>query len=132
LGVSILLFSASRLYWLSLLALAMSGFCMMMQFGSTNTLIQSMVPDRLRGRVMAFYSMMFLGMAPLGSLLAGGLADRVGVRLTVAFGGVASLIGGIVFARRWPAMRAPARELIAAEGLDRSIPRTDASAGSSS
>jgi len=82
--------------------------------------------------VMALYSMMFLGMAPLGSLLSGALADRIGVRLTVALGGVASLIGGIVFAQKWPAMRAPARELIAAEGLDRSMPPPDASARSSS
>jgi MFS family permease len=128
LGASIILFSASRLYWLSLVALALSGFAMMMQFAATNTLIQVMVPDRLRGRVMSLYSMMFLGMTPLGSLLAGTIAARIGAPLTVAMGGVASLTGGALFARKWPSMRAPARELVAAQGMTRPIPPPDASA----
>jgi MFS family permease len=89
----------------------------MMQFTATNTLIQAMVPDQLRGRVMSIYSMLFLGMSPLGSLLAGWLADRIGAPVTVAIGGFVSLIGGIAFARKWPAMRAPARDLIAAQGM---------------
>ena len=117
LGLSLILFSASRLYWVSLAALVLAGFTMMMQFTSTNTLIQAMVPDRLRGRVMSLYSMMFLGMAPIGSLLAGAIADRVGAPITVAMGGLASFAGGLVFARKWPAMRAPARELVAAQGM---------------
>ena len=128
LGASLILFSASRLYWVSLVALALSGFAMMMQFAATNTLIQAMVPDRLRGRVMSLYSMMFLGMTPLGSLLAGAIAARIGAPVTVAMGGVASLIGGAVFARKWPSMRAPARELVAAQGMTRPIPPPDASA----
>jgi MFS family permease len=117
LGVSLALFGASRWYWLSLVALALAGFTMMMQFTSTNTLIQAMVPDQLRGRVMSLYSMMFLGMSPLGSLLAGTIADRAGAPVTVALGGLASLVAGIVFARKWPSMRAPARELVAARGM---------------
>ena len=117
LGVSLILFSASRLYWVSLAALVLAGLTMMMQFTSTNTLIQAMVPDRLRGRVMALYAMMFLGMAPIGSLLAGAIADHVGAPITVALGGLASFAGGLVFARKWPAMRAPARELVAAQGM---------------
>jgi MFS family permease len=117
LGVSLTLFGASRWYFVSLAALALAGFTMMMQFTSTNTLIQAMVPDQLRGRVMSLYSMMFLGMSPLGWLLAGAIADRVGAPITVVLGGVASLAGGVVFARNWPSMRAPARELVAAQGL---------------
>jgi hypothetical protein len=66
---------------------------------------------------MSLYSMMFLGMAPLGSLVAGTLADRIGAPVTVALGGLASLAGGIVFARKWPSMRGPARELVAAQGM---------------
>jgi MFS family permease len=128
LGASLILFSASRLYWVSLVALALSGFAMMMQFAATNTLIQVMVPDRLRGRVMSIYSMMFLGMTPLGSLLAGAIAAHMGAPVTVAMGGVASLIGGAVFARKWPSLRAPARELVAAQGMTRPIPPPDASA----
>src|SRR6267378_3048355 len=117
LGASLTLFGASRWFWASFVALTLAGFTMMMQFTSINTLIQAMVPDQLRGRVMSLYSMMFLGMAPLGSLVAGTLADRIGAPVTVALGGLASLAGGIVFARKWPSLRGPARELVAAQGM---------------
>ena len=77
-GTSLLLFAASRSLWLSAALLVPTGFCMMLQMASSNTLIQAMVPDALRGRVMAIYSMMFMGMAPFGALLAGAMAERVG------------------------------------------------------
>lgn len=117
LGISLTLFGASRWYWFSLAALALAGYAMMMQFTSANTLIQAMVPDQLRGRVMSLYSMMFLGMSPLGSLVAGKLAQHIGAPRTVALGGLISLVGGVVFALKWPSMRAPARELVAAQGM---------------
>jgi len=117
LGVSLVLFSASRWYWISFVMLVFCGFTMMMQFTATNTLIQSMVPDQLRGRVMSLYAMMFLGMSPIGSLLAGAVADHIGAPVTVAIGGLASCLGGLAFARKWPSMRAPARELISAQGM---------------
>ncbi len=117
LGISLILFSMSRWYWISLALLLPCGFAMMMHFTSINTLIQAMVPDQLRGRMMSLYSMMFLGMAPLGSLLAGYVADYVGAPVTVALGGLASLAGGLVFIRRWPTMRGSARELVAAQGM---------------
>jgi MFS family permease len=117
LGVSLVLFSTSQWYWISFAMLVFCGFTMMMQFTATNTLIQAMVPDQLRGRVMSMYSMMFLGMSPLGSLLAGTLADHIGAPVTVAIGGLTSCLGGLVFARKWPAMRGPARELVAAQGM---------------
>ena len=117
LGVSLTLFGASRWYWFSLAALALAGYTMMMQFTSANTLIQAMVPDQLRGRVMSLYSMMFLGMSPLGSLVAGKMAQHVGAPSTVGLGGIASLVGGVIFAFKWPSMRVPARELIAAQGM---------------
>ena len=117
LGASLVLFSLSHWYWISCAILAVSGFTMMMQFTATNTLIQAMVPDQLRGRVMSLYSMMFLGMSPIGSLLAGALADRIGAPVTVAIGGLASCLGGLAFARKWPAMRGPARDLVAAQGM---------------
>src|SRR6202790_445161 len=117
LGISLTLFGASRWYWFSFAALAVAGYAMMMQFTSANTLIQAMVPDQLRGRVMSLYSMMFLGMSPLGSLVAGKLAQHIGAPRTVALGGLISLVGGVVFALKWPSMRAPARELVAAQGM---------------
>jgi len=74
---------------------------------------------------MSLYSMMFLGMAPLGSLVAGALADRIGAPVTVALGGLASLAAGIIFARKWPSMRGPARELVAAQGMMQPQPRPE-------
>lgn len=89
----------------------------MVQMGATNTLIQSMVPDRLRGRTMAVYSMMFLGMAPIGALLAGTAAARIGAPWTVAIGGMVAIVGAATFARHLPKIRVQARELIIAQGL---------------
>jgi MFS family permease len=128
LGISLILFSASRWLWVSLVVLAFAGLSMMMQFTSTNTLIQAMVPNQLRGRVMALYSMAFLGMAPIGSLFAGAIAARVGAPITVSIGGLAAFVGGVVFGRNWPAMRAPARELVAAQGMAVSAAPPDAPA----
>ena len=76
-GLSLILFSFSRWYLLSVLLLLPAGFSMMIQFASTNTLVQAMVPERLRGRTMSIYAMMFMGMAPFGALLAGAIADRL-------------------------------------------------------
>ena len=117
LGVSLVLFSASHWFLLSFAILVFCGFTMMMQFTATNTLIQAMVPDQLRGRVMSLYSMMFLGMSPLGSLVAGALAEHVGAPVTVAIGGLVACLGGMIFMRKWPAMRGPARDLLTAQGM---------------
>ncbi|MGH9703785.1 MAG: MFS transporter [Candidatus Acidiferrales bacterium] len=113
----LILFASSQWFWLSLALLVPTGFCMMLQMSSCNTLIQSMVPDRLRGRVMAVYSMMFMGMAPIGALLAGILAHHIGARWTVILGGVVGLAGSAVFSLNLPALRVEARELIVAQGL---------------
>ena len=91
------------------------GFCMLLQMASSNTLIQAMVPDALRGRVMAIYSMMFMGMAPFGALLAGTLADRIGAPATVACGGAVCILGALVFGARLPTLRPQARRIILAQ-----------------
>ena len=114
-GASLILFSLSRLFWISLLLLVPVGFCLMVQLASSNTLIQSMVPDRLRGRVMAVYSMMFVGMAPFGALLAGLLANLLGAPGTVMAGGIACIAGAVVFRSHLPRVRAEGRELILAQ-----------------
>jgi MFS family permease len=116
-GLGLIVFSASRQLWLSMAVLVPVGFSMMVQMASSNTLIQTMVPDELRGRVMAVYSMTFLGMAPFGALLAGAAADRLGAPLTVALGGAVSVVGAGVFWSRWPALRVAARELIVAQQM---------------
>jgi len=76
-----------------------------------------MVPDELRGRIMAVYSMMFMGMAPFGSLFAGLLAERLGAPLTVAAGSIGCIVGSVVFLSRLPGLREQARELIRAQNI---------------
>ena len=90
---------------------------MMLQMSSSNTLIQAMVPDHLRGRVMSVYSMMFMGMAPWGALLGGAVADRLGAPVAVSAGAVAALGGAAIFGLRLPGLRVEARRLIVAQGM---------------
>ncbi len=116
-GLSLALFSFSRIFWLSTLLLVPVGFFMMVQMASSNTLIQSMVPDRLRGRVMSVYSMMFMGMAPFGALSAGSVAHHLGAPWTVALGGLACTMTAVLFWSHLPSIRAEARELILAQGM---------------
>ena len=116
-GLSLFLFSFSRSFWLSAAILLPVGFCMMLQMSSSNTLIQAMVPDHLRGRVMALYSMMFMGMAPFGALIGGATADRLGAPLTVSLGSIACLGGAAWFSVRLPKVRVEARRLIVAQGM---------------
>lgn len=116
-GAGLILFSFSRWYLLSLCVLVPMGFAMMTQTASSNTLIQVMVPDRLRGRIMSVYSMLFMGMAPLGSLLYGGLAEHIGAPYTLAIGGSFAILGAIFFAYNLPKIRIKARELIVAQGM---------------
>jgi MFS family permease len=116
-GVSLMLFAFSKSFWLSVLLLMPVGYFIMLQMASSNTLIQVMVPDALRGRTMAVYSMMFMGMAPIGALLGGALSDRLGARLTVAIGGLASVAGAWWFGVQLPKIRVEARQLIIAQAM---------------
>ena len=116
-GLSLILFAFSKSFWLSVLLLLPVGYFIMLQMASSNTLIQVMVPDALRGRAMAVYSMMFMGMAPVGALLGGALSDRLGAPLTVALGGLASLAGAWWFGMQLPKIRAEARQLILAQAM---------------
>ena len=90
---------------------------MMLQMACSNTLIQTIVPDHLRGRVMSLYSMMFMGMAPFGAFFGGAMANRIGAPMTVAVGGIACVLGAIWFGRALPELRIEARRLIVAQGL---------------
>jgi MFS family permease len=116
-GASLILFSFSHSFWLSAALLMPAGYSMMLQMACSNTLIQTMVPDQLRGRVMSLYSMMFMGMAPFGAFFGGAMAHRIGAPLTVAIGGVACVLGAIWFGRSLPVLRIEARRLIVAQGL---------------
>lgn len=126
-GISIILFSFSNYFWLSLILLVPVGFSMMTQMSSSNTLIQAMVPDELRGRVMSVYSMMFMGMAPLGALLAGTLAGILGAPATVALGGAVCIIGSIIFSLRLPKLEFAGRRMIIAMQMTAGVPASKAS-----
>jgi MFS family permease len=114
-GASLCAFAVSRSIWLSVATLLPVGFAMMVQMAGTNTLIQTMSPDAMRGRIMAAYTMMFMGMGPFGALLAGALAQRIGAPWTVAVGGIACMVGAAIFALRLPTLRAAARALAEAK-----------------
>jgi MFS family permease len=127
-GVSLILFAFSRSFWLSVALLIPVGYAVMLQMSSSNTLIQAMVPDELRGRAMAMYTMMFMGMAPMGSLFAGALADKIGSPWTVAIGGLGAIAGAAVFLRRLPSLRFEAHQLIVTQGLSRAEPSKEIAA----
>jgi MFS family permease len=99
-ATGLILFSQSRVFWLSAVVLFFVGFAATVQMAATNTVTQSRVPDELRGRVMAVYATMFMGIQPIGSLLAGGVAKHIGAPMTLLVFGVVLLLGAIVFTLR--------------------------------
>ena len=120
-GASLIGFSLSRLVWLSLGLLFVTGGAMLTQMATSNTMLQLMSPPELRGRIIGLYTLAFVGMAPLGSLLAGSLAAGVGTRQTVGLGGIACLVAAAWLVTRLPGLRAaaeavPLREKPASRG----------------
>lgn len=116
-GLSLAAFSFSRSLILSLVVLVFAGYGFMVHMASTNTIIQTIVREEMRGRVMAFYVMAFMGTAPFGSLLAGALAARVGTPETILLGGLVCAAGAAVFAMRLPALRAVVRPIYQEKGI---------------
>jgi MFS family permease len=116
-GASLIGFSLSRVLWVSLALIAVTGFGFMQQMASSNTILQTIVEDEKRGRVMAFYGMAFLGMAPFGSLLAGSLAARIGAPATLFWCGVAVMAVSLWFARQLPAIRRVVRPIYLKLGI---------------
>jgi MFS family permease len=104
-GFGLIAFSFSRIFVLSLGLILIAGLGMMMQMAGSNTIIQTIVEDDKRGRVMSFYTMAFIGTAPFGSLLAGGLANSIGAPHTLIFGGLLCIIGAVIFATRLPKLK---------------------------
>ena len=116
-GAGLIAFAFTRTLWVALLVLPVVGAGFMVQLAATNTVLQTLVDDTLRGRVMAFYTMAFFGTAPIGSLLAGVLADRIGAPWTIAAGGVACLVSGLWLASRLPALRAIVHPIYVERGI---------------
>lgn len=123
-GVALMAFALSRNLWLSLIVLPISGAGFMTTLAATNTIVQTLVPEHLRGRVMSFYTMAFLGTAPIGSLLAGFAAQRIGVPQTILVGGVACVAGGAWFYFSLPRFRELVRPIYIERGL-LSVPDAD-------
>lgn len=96
-GIGLVLFSQSKFFWLSVAFLLVIGFAATVQMAATNTIVQSRVPDELRGRVMAVYATMFMGIQPVGSLIAGAVAKHIGAPLALGIFGALVAIGSIVF-----------------------------------
>ncbi len=109
-GVSLLALAASTALWFSIPVLLVVGYGMITGMAGCNTLLQSLVPDHLRGRVMSLYTLFFLGMAPIGSLMAGALAAHLGTPLTIAAGGIGAILGAILFWRALPGIRRHVQE----------------------
>jgi len=116
-GIGLIAFSLSRLFWLSLLMMLLIGFGMMVQMASSNTVLQTIVEEDKRGRVMSFYTMAFMGMVPFGSLLAGSLANMIGAPNTVMIGGVTCILGSISFAKKLPTLRKIIRPIYVEKGI---------------
>ncbi|MFA5008085.1 MAG: MFS transporter [Candidatus Omnitrophota bacterium] len=99
-GASLIVFSFSHVIWFSLLVLLVAGFSMMVQLASSNTIVQTIVDDNKRGRVMSFYTMCFMGVAPFGGLLSGYFAHKIGAPFTLVLGGFFSIAGALLFAAK--------------------------------
>lgn len=116
-GLGLVAFSFATSLWLALPILVVSGAGMMIQMAASNTIVQTLVDDEKRGRVMSFYAMAFFGSMPLGSLIAGSLSTRIGVSHTVMIGGIASFLAGVVFFFRLPKLRIAARPVYIQRGI---------------
>ena len=101
-SVALIAFSLSRTLALSTLLIVPAGYTIMIQMSGSNTLLQTIVPDALRGRVMSFFSLCLMGISPIGSLIAGSVAARVGAPIAVAGSGTICLAGALVFRRYLP------------------------------
>ena len=116
-GLALIAFTLAKPFWLSLLILTAVGMGWMVLIAASNTALQTLAEDAMRGRVMSLFSMMLVGMAPFGSLLAGWFADRVGAPWVVAAGGAGCAVGGILFATQLPRIRQAARPILVARGI---------------
>ena len=104
-GAGLILFGLSKHFWISLPLMLLTGFGMMQQLAASNTILQTIVADDKRGRVMSFYTLAVLGITPIGSLLAGALASRIGAPATLIAGGSICACAAAWFARELPRIR---------------------------
>jgi MFS family permease len=116
-GLALIIFSFSRLLFFSLGLMLLAGIGQMILMASSNTLLQTLVDDDKRGRVMSFYTMAFMGATPVGSLIAGFLASKIGAPWTVFIGGLVCIFGAFSFAKRLPILRKLVRPIYVKMGI---------------
>ncbi len=116
-GLGLIGFGLSHWFWLSIAMMLVAGYGMMQGMAASNTIIQTIVPEDKRGRVMSYYTIAFVGMAPFGSLLAGTMAHAFGAPITVIVNGAVVLLGGAWFATRLPAVRQGIRPIYRELGI---------------
>jgi len=116
-GIGLVSFGLSHVQWLSMLLMLVTGFGMMQGMTASNTIIQTLVPEDRRGRVMSYYTVAFVGMAPFGSLLAGALGHTIGSPRTVMVSGVACILGAMWFWTRLKAIRKEMRPVYEQLGI---------------
>ena len=116
-GLGLIGFGLSRVFWLSMVTVMIAGMGMMQGMAGSNTIIQTLVPEDKRGRVMSYYTMAFVGMAPFGSLLAGSLAHAIGAPWTVIANGTAVLVGAAWFWTQLAAVRRDIRPIYREMGI---------------
>ena len=116
-GLGLIGFGLSHVFWLSMVMMLVAGFGMMQGMAASNTIIQTIVSEDMRGRVMSYYTIAFVGMSPFGSLLAGAMAHTVGAPRTVILNGTVVLLGAAWFAVRLPAVRRAIRPIYRELGI---------------
>jgi len=116
-GAGLIILSFSRHLYFALFILVVIGFGMIIEMAATNTLLQTIVDEDKRGRIMSFYAMAFMGMVPFGSLLAGSLADAIGTPETIMLCGICCILGSLVFALKLPAIRKVSQPIYREKGL---------------
>jgi MFS family permease len=116
-GLAIIIFSHSTILWFSMLVMYAAGFSMIVQAAASNTILQTVVDEDKRGRIMSFYTMALVGMMPLGSLLAGSLASKIGAPNTLLAGGACCIIGALLFFRKLPRVREKIRPIYIKKGI---------------
>ncbi len=116
-GASLMVFGESKLLWLSLIAITLTGFGIILVGMGVSMIFQTIVADEKRGRVMSFFTVAFLGMSPLGSFAAGALAHAIGAGHTLFIGGACCVVGAIILARQLPRLRAHIRKIYVRIGV---------------
>ena len=117
LGVGIVAFALSKVFLFSIVMMLVTGFSMMVQMVASNTILQTIVDEDKRGRVMSFYAVSFMGVAPFGSLFAGSLASKIGAPDTLVITGMCCILGALLFYRKLPEIRKVVRPIYQKMGI---------------